>query len=209
MCKPNVMLRVDGSLEEKRIVKRTFDLILAVALLPLGLIICLFAAIPVAIECRASPFFLQTRLGRHERRFRLLKLRTMHVATLDRASHEVGAHMILRSGRALRRLKIDELPQLWNVLTGAMSFVGPRPGLPNQIKLTDARRARGVFDLVPGITGPAQIRGINMSTPLRLAEVDSSYAQPWSLRRDLAIILATATGSGSGDAAVASSSGSK
>lgn len=218
MHRPHVILRGSGvqlrphhadecvvdwvyRLLERHILKRAFDLILALLLSPLALVVCLIVAVPVAIECKASPFFLQRRLGKFERHFWLLKLRTMHVSTPNRASHEVGSHTVLRSGRLLRRIKIDELPQLWNVLTGAMSFVGPRPGLPSQSELTAERRLRGVYKLRPGITGPAQIRGIDMSTPAQLAEIDSSYAGPWSLRRDLRIILATACGSGSGDAA--------
>jgi O-antigen biosynthesis protein WbqP len=180
--------------------KRLFDFVLALALAPVALVMCLLAAIPVAIESRASPLFFQTRLGLRERPFRLLKLRTMHAATPSVASHQVGAGNILKSGRLLRRLKIDELPQIWNVLNGTMSFVGPRPGLPNQIDLTAARRNQGVFSLVPGITGEAQIRGIDMSTPEKLATMDKSYEGPWSLTRDLRILWATATGAGSGDA---------
>ncbi|QUM71307.1 sugar transferase [Sphingopyxis granuli] len=182
--------------------KRLFDFLLGLALAPIALIVCLIAAVPVAIEAKASPLFFQTRLGRGERPFRLLKLRTMHVSTPSLASHQVGANSILVSGRLLRRLKIDELPQIWNVLNGTMSFVGPRPGLPNQLELTAARRRHGVFDLIPGITGVAQIRGIDMSTPEELAVADKGYAQPWSLMHDLRILWATAIGAGSGDAAV-------
>jgi O-antigen biosynthesis protein WbqP len=181
--------------------KRLFDVLLGLALAPVAVITCLAAAIPIAIEAKASPLFFQTRLGLRERPFRLLKLRTMHVATPSVASHQVGAASILVTGRLLRRLKIDELPQIWNVLNGTMSFVGPRPGLPNQVELTEARRTQGVFDLVPGITGVAQISGIDMSTPEKLALIDKSYDGPWSLAQDLRILWATVTGAGSGDAA--------
>ena len=181
--------------------KRIFDVLLGLALAPIALIACLLVALPIALESRASPIFFQTRLGIGERPFRLLKLRTMHPATPSLASHQVGANNILVTGRLLRRLKIDELPQIWNVLNGTMSLVGPRPGLPNQLELTEARRRHGVFALVPGITGVAQIRGIDMSTPELLAQVDAGYDDRWSLARDLAIIWATATGSGSGDPA--------
>ncbi len=181
--------------------KRIFDVLLGLALAPIALVACVLVALPIVLESRASPLFFQTRLGVRERPFRLLKLRTMHVATPSVASHEVGANNILVTGRLLRQLKIDELPQIWNVLNGTMSFVGPRPGLPNQLDLTEARRRHDVFALVPGITGVAQIRGIDMSTPERLAEVDKTYDQPWSLARDLRILWATATGAGAGDAA--------
>lgn len=181
--------------------KRLFDILLGLSLSPIAIIACLAFAIPIAIEAKASPLFFQTRVGLRERRFRLLKLRTMHVATPSVASHEVGTSSILVTGSLLRRLKIDELPQIWNVLNGTMSFVGPRPGLPNQVELTEARRKLGVFNLIPGITGMAQIRGIDMSTPQKLALIDKTYDQPWSLARDLRILWATVTGAGSGDAA--------
>lgn len=181
--------------------KRIFDVLLGLALAPIALVACFLVALPITLEARASPIFFQIRLGVGERPFRLLKLRTMHVATPSVASHQVGTSNILATGRLLRRLKIDELPQIWNVLNGTMSFVGPRPGLPNQLDLTEARRRHGVFALVPGITGVAQIRGIDMSTPELLAEVDSGYRGRWSLARDLRILWATATGSGAGDAA--------
>lgn len=181
--------------------KRLFDILLGLSLTPIAIIACLAAAIPIAIEAKASPLFFQTRLGLRERPFRLLKLRTMHVATASVASHEVDASSILVVGRLLRRLKIDELPQIWNVLNGTMSFVGPRPVLPNQVELTEARRKQGVFELLPGITGVAQIQGIDMSMPQKLALIDKSYDRPWSLAQDLRILWATATGAGSGDAA--------
>ncbi|MDI1325506.1 MAG: sugar transferase [Brevundimonas sp.] len=181
--------------------KRIFDVILALALAPVAVVACALVALPIALEARASPLFFQTRLGLRERPFRLLKLRTMHAATPNLPSHGVGANSILFTGRLLRRLKIDELPQVWNVLNGTMSFVGPRPGLPNQTDLTEARREHNVFALVPGITGVAQIRRIDMSTPQLLAEIDKTYGHAWSIKRDLRILWATASGAGSGDAA--------
>lgn len=183
------------------VLKRIFDIVLGIALAPIALFACAVVALPIALEARASPLFFQTRLGLGERPFRLLKLRTMQVATPSVASHEVSKSNILVTGRLLRKLKIDELPQIWNVLNGSMSFVGPRPGLPNQFELTEARRRHAVFALVPGITGVAQIRRIDMSTPEKLAVVDQSYDLPWSLTRDLRILWATFTGAGSGDAA--------
>ncbi len=182
--------------------KRAFDLILCLALLVPAALVCL-AVLPIAyLDTRATPLFVQRRVGRDKRPFRLVKLRTMRADTSDIASHEVGAAQITASGRWLRRLKLDELPQLLNVLTGSMSLVGPRPCLPVQHELIEERDTRGVFGLRPGITGPAQVAGVDMSTPAALAELDATYLAPWSLRRDLALLLATATGKGRGDAAM-------
>lgn len=181
--------------------KRFFDATLAlVGLLPAVLVSALLA-IPIWLETRANPLFIQTRVGRHGKPFHLVKLRTMRPDTLHRASHEVGATQITRTGRILRKTKLDELPQIWNVLVGEMSFVGPRPCLPSQQELIAEREQRGVQMLRPGITGPAQVAGLDMSTPARLAIADSTYLGPWSLARDLRLLIQTAFGSGRGDAA--------
>lgn len=181
--------------------KRLFDLLLALALLPLCGVLCLVVLPIVYLDTRATPLFVQRRVGRNGTVFRLVKLRTMRADTRHVASHEVGASQITPSGRWLRRLKIDELPQILNVITGSMSFVGPRPCLPSQHELIAERERRGVLSLLPGITGPGQVAGVDMSTPARLAELDAGYLGPWSLRRDLALLIATATGKGRGDAA--------
>jgi len=102
-------------------------------------------------------------------------------------------------GRWLRRLKLDELPQLWNVLRGDMSLVGPRPCLPSQTELIAERRARGVYALRPGITGVAQVAGVDMSDPPRLAALDATYLATVSAAADLRLLLATVRGAGRGD----------
>lgn len=181
--------------------KRAFDLVLCILLLPVCVLVCALILPIVYLDTRATPLFVQKRVGRDQRPFRLVKLRTMHADTRHVASHEVGAAQTTASGRWLRRLKIDELPQILNVLTGSMSLVGPRPCLPVQHELIAERERRGVFVLRPGITGPAQVAGLDMSTPVELAERDATYLTPWSLRRDVALLLATATGKGRGDAA--------
>ncbi|MEW9806899.1 sugar transferase [Mesorhizobium marinum] len=174
--------------------KRLLDIALA---LPLGLI-----ALPVVLAAalwvrRTSPgpaFFSQLRVGRNERPFRCLKLRTMHHGTTSLPTHEVGADAVTDAGRVLRRLKLDELPQLWNVLVGEMSLVGPRPCLPIQHELIALRRAFGVTGLRPGITGLAQLRGIDMSDPGKCAGADAEYLRARSLRTDLDILLRTVSG---------------
>ena len=143
---------------------------------------------------------MQKRIGQDQKVFLMYKLRTMLASTEDRASHEVSLENITGVGRVLRRTKLDELPQIINVLIGDMSVVGPRPCLPSQTELIDERAARGVYDIRPGITGPAQLAGIDMSTPRALAEADARYVEARTLMGDLRLILATATGRGRGDA---------
>lgn len=182
--------------------KRFFDLTICVLIAIPALILTLATAPFVALETKANPLFRQKRVGRNGQVFTMLKLRTMRADTPDRASHEIGASVITRSGRLLRRTKIDELPQLWNVFIGDMSLVGPRPCLPNQTSLIDERARRGVQVLRPGITGVAQVAGLDMSDPVALARADATYLGPWSLGRDIRLLLDTAIGRGSGDAAV-------
>lgn len=179
--------------------KRATDIILALALLPLAIVLCLPAAIAIRVESPGSPLFLQNRVGLRQKGFTLWKLRTMAAGTAHRGSHEISAAQITRIGKFLRRTKIDELPQVVNVLFGQMSFVGPRPCLPSQHELIVERTAMGVWDIKPGITGPAQLAGIDMSTPKRLAEADAAYIVERSLLGDLQLILQTATGGGRGD----------
>jgi O-antigen biosynthesis protein WbqP len=181
--------------------KRVFDLALVLLLCMPAVVACFGAALLIWLDDRANPFFVQARLGRNERSFLLVKLRTMRIGTGDRPSHEITRNSITRIGATLRRTKLDELPQLWNVLRGEMSFVGPRPGLPSQHELADKRRSHGVDRLVPGITGVSQVQGLDMSTPERLAESDATYLRKWSLMRDLRLLLRTAMGGGRGDAA--------
>jgi lipopolysaccharide/colanic/teichoic acid biosynthesis glycosyltransferase len=102
-------------------------------------------------------------------------------------------------GAFLRRSKLDELPQLWNVLRGDMSLVGPRPGLPGQHELVRARESEGVFSARPGITGLAQLRGIDMSTPELLALTDAEMLRRLNLKSYFAYIFQTVLGGGAGD----------
>jgi lipopolysaccharide/colanic/teichoic acid biosynthesis glycosyltransferase len=181
--------------------KRAFDVFVCLALAVPALIVTLAVMPLVWMDTGGSPIFRQQRVGRDGRPFTMFKLRTMRVDTPDRPSHEVGAAMISRSGRILRKTKIDELPQLWNVLTGDMSLVGPRPCLPSQVQLIEERARLGVLGLRPGITGIAQLAGLDMSEPVALARADAAYLSQWTLRRDFSLLVQTAVGRGSGDAA--------
>ncbi len=133
----------------------------------------------------------QTRIGRNGQPFQCYKLRTMYRDTLHVPTHAAAPSSITPIGAVLRRTKLDELPQLWNVLKGDMSLVGPRPCLPSQAELIAEREKRGVPALRPGITGLAQVKGIDMSEPLRLAETDADYLRRQSLGLDAAIIFRT------------------
>jgi O-antigen biosynthesis protein WbqP len=182
------------------VIKRLFDLCLVLLSGIPAVFLILLAAIFVWIETRVNPFFIQERVGQFGSTFKLLKLRTMAPNTANKASHEIAASQITNTGRFLRRTKIDELPQIWNVLLGDLSFVGPRPCLPSQTKLIQDRIARGVHNLRPGITGISQISGLDMSTPTELAISDALYCGAWSIKRDLQILIATVLGRGNGDA---------
>jgi lipopolysaccharide/colanic/teichoic acid biosynthesis glycosyltransferase len=146
-----------------------------------------------------SPLFRQERVGRNQKPFTLVKFRTMRPNTASVATHLADASAVTKLGHFLRRSKLDELPQLWNVLKGEMSLVGPRPCLFSQTELIDERESRGVFNARPGITGLAQIKGIDMSTPGLLAETDALMLKELDLRAYFTFILKTVTGSGRGD----------
>ena len=146
-----------------------------------------------------SPMFRQERVGRNQKPFTLVKFRTMRPDTASVATHLADASAVTKLGHFLRRSKLDELPQLWNVLKGEMSLVGPRPCLFSQTELIEERESRGVFNARPGITGLAQIKGIDMSTPGLLAETDALMLKELDLRAYFTFILKTVTGSGSGD----------
>jgi O-antigen biosynthesis protein WbqP len=146
-----------------------------------------------------SPLFRQERVGRNKKPFVLVKFRTMSVDTASVASHLASTSSITKLGGFLRRTKLDELPQLWNVLKGEMSLVGPRPGLFNQIELTEEREKLGIFNVRPGITGLAQVSEIDMSTPRLLAETDAKMIREMSIRWYFTFILQTVLGKGAGD----------
>ncbi|MBN2647667.1 MAG: sugar transferase [Thiotrichales bacterium] len=146
-----------------------------------------------------SPLFRQERVGRHQKPFTLVKFRTMKKDTASVATHLASASSITKFGAFLRKTKLDELPQLWNVLKGEMSLVGPRPGLFNQAELTAAREKHGVFAVRPGITGLAQVSEIDMSTPELLAETDAQMIREMNLTNYFKYIFMTVLGKGAGD----------
>ena len=146
-----------------------------------------------------SPIFKQKRVGKNKKPFYLLKFRSMHVNTGSIATHLVSQSAITPFGGVLRKTKLDELPQLWNVLIGDMSLVGPRPNLFSQEELIHERSKRGVYDVRPGITGLAQINEIDMSTPKLLAEKDAEMIANLSIANYFKYIFLTVSGKGQGD----------
>lgn len=177
---------------------RALDVLFALLGLTVGAPVLLLLAILGLLDT-GSPFFRQTRVGRYQRPFTLWKFRTMRPGTVSVATHLANASAITPLGSFLRRTKLDELPQLWNVLKGEMSLVGPRPCLYNQEELIAERAARGIFDARPGITGLAQLQGIDMSTPRSLAETDGQMLKSLSLYNYLKYIMLTVLGKGAGD----------
>lgn len=146
-----------------------------------------------------SPFFVQERVGKNKTPFKLVKFRSMFVNTKSVATHLASSSSVTRHGKFLRASKLDELPQLWNVLIGDMSLVGPRPNLVNQAELIQERDSLGVYSLKPGITGLAQINKIDMSTPKELARIDAQMMDDFGVNNYFHYIIVTVLGKGSGD----------
>lgn len=177
---------------------RLMDILLA----SFGLVLLIPVFLVLTFLCwldTGKPILRQERLGKNQKPFFLLKYRSMRLGTKSVATHLVDPNAVTSLGLTLRRTKLDELPQLWNVLVGDMSFVGPRPGLADQNELVAARESYGVFDVKPGITGLAQLRGIDMSTPELLAKTDADMLTRFSFARYLLYIFMTALGRGTGD----------
>ena len=177
---------------------RLFDVVLSLAGLVVSAPVFLLLFVLVWFDTK-FPLFRQERVGRHQKPFTLVKFRTMRPDTASVATHLADASAVTKLGCFLRRSKLDELPQLWNVLKGEMSLVGPRPCLFNQAELIEERAARGVFAARPGITGLAQINGIDMSTPRLLAETDALMLRELDLSAYFSYIFKTVTGAGRGD----------
>lgn len=178
---------------------RIFDFFFAL----LGLLLCfpiLVVVTIVGLFDTRSPIFLQKRVGKNRNGFVLIKFRTMSKGTKSVASHLAEPASITKFGGILRKSKIDELPQLINVLKGDMSLVGPRPNLFSQEELIAARERAGVYSVLPGITGLAQVQNIDMSTPELLAETDKDMIETLTISSYFKYILMTVTGSGKGDA---------
>lgn len=177
---------------------RFFDFIFSFVgmlfLWPIGVILYIIGLLDTG-----KPIFVQERVGKNQKPFNLYKFRTMSVDTKSVASHLASQSSITRFGSFLRKTKLDELPQLLNVLKGDMSLVGARPNLFNQTELIEEREKRGVYNYLPGITGLGQINEVDMSTPKKLAELDAEMYASLTLSKYFYYIFATVGGKGQGD----------
>lgn len=181
-------------------IKRGIDLCAAlIILLPFFWLLALIW-LAVRLQSPGPGIFAQKRIGQNGEIFTCYKFRTMADGTPNVGTHEASATLVTPIGKFLRRTKLDELPQAFNILLNQMSLVGPRPCLPSQESVISERGKRGILKVLPGITGLAQINHIDMSQPELLAKWDEQYIKHMSLRLDLSIMARTALGRGSGDA---------
>ena len=171
--------------------KRLLDIACAAVAIALLSPILLVTAILVWFEDGKPILFRQIRMGANHSPFAIIKFRSMPRNTFSVASSEIGTPVVTKIGRVIRRLNIDELPQLVNILRGDMSIVGPRPALPSQIELVGLRDQLGVYSAKPGLTGLAQIRSYDGMSVEEKAAHDSEYAERITFRGDIAIIART------------------
>ncbi len=173
--------------------KRLFDISLAAALLVVTFVPLVLITVAVKLTSQGPILYWSNRVGKDNRIFRMAKFRTMKVGTPEVATHLLyDAHVWLTPiGDLLRRTSLDELPQLWNIFRGDMSFVGPRPALFNQADLIALRTAAGVHRLVPGLTGWAQINGRDEVSIEDKVRLDRDYSEQRSFLLDLRILGVT------------------
>jgi lipopolysaccharide/colanic/teichoic acid biosynthesis glycosyltransferase len=164
-----------------------------IACSPLIICISVICFILIYLEDGSPVIFTQKRLGVDKNIFKIFKIRTMRNNADQVGTHEIDEDMILASGKIIRKLKLDEFLQLINVLKGDLNLIGPRPGLPSQLELKNARDRRNIFNIKPGITGLAQVTGFDMQNPEELSKVDQIYASKKSIILDFKILVCTLT----------------
>lgn len=172
----------------QKIVKRCFDIVLSFVAMIVFSLFYLVIVIAVKIDDPGPAFFVQKRVGIHKAHFKMYKFRTMKMST----PHDVPTHQldnpeqyITRIGKWLRKFSLDELPQLWNILRGDISIIGPRPALWNQYDLIEERDKYGANDVKPGLTGWAQINGRDELEIPEKARFDGEYVQKVSFFFDI------------------------
>lgn len=158
--------------------------------------ICILSPLMISIFIGCAidtkrPLIVQRRIGRHKKTFLMIKFRSMMVATPETATHELTRAYTSAWGRWIRKTKLDELPQMFNVLMGSMSLVGPRPNLESQEKLTCSRERRGIYQMRPGVTGLAQIKGITMERERHLLKLDKFFISHFSFRLYFYVLIKT------------------
>ncbi len=173
----------------KRLFDFTVSLVLIIALIPVFLLLSLI----VFIDSGNPVIFKQYRVGKDNKLFYIYKFRTMKVDTRNTSTEDLkeADECITKSGRILRKTSLDELPQLFNVLTGKMSFVGPRPLIPEEKEIRNLRKEYGVYSVRPGITGWAQVNGRDMLSTKEKALFDKEYVEKQSLIFDIKIMFKT------------------
>ncbi len=173
--------------------KRLFDLLLAVVIVPLTLAPLLIVALLVKLTSNGPALYWSDRIGRDNRVFKMPKFRSMRTGTPAVATHLLDnprSHLTPIGG-FIRKSSLDELPQLWSIIKGDMSFVGPRPALFNQEDLITLRTRHGIHKLAPGLTGWAQINGRDELTIPEKVALDFEYLQRKSLVSDIRILWLT------------------
>lgn len=165
--------------------------IICLAALMLMLPIMVFASLLIFVEDGLPIFFRQKRLGKNKKIFTIYKIRTMKNDAPQLGTHAVSKNFLLKIGKFIRKIKLDEFPQLINVIIGDINLVGPRPGLVTQEILSSERDKKNIFNIKPGITGLAQILGYDMSNPKKLSEIDMIYMKKKSKYVDFMILLGT------------------
>ena len=176
------------------LIKRILDIVAAYILLILSYLTMIIIAISIKAEDGGPVIFRQIRVGQNEKRFVCYKFRTMKTSApsnLSTSEFIDSAEYITRVGAFLRKTSLDELPQLFNVLSGDMSIIGPRPLIPNEREICRIRKAYGVYSVRPGITGLAQICGRDRLNDVRKAECDAIYVENVSFSTDIRILLRT------------------
>jgi O-antigen biosynthesis protein WbqP len=174
----------------KKIIKLARNILCLIGLIAISPFLIL-ASLIIIFEDGFPIFFIQKRVGKDKKFFDIIKIRTLQKNTPNTGTHELQSRYLLVNGKWIRKIKLDEFPQLVNVLKGDINIVGPRPGLVGQNELLNARSLKNIYAVKPGITGLAQILGYDMSDPERLAEIDEKYIVNKSLFLDLCIILGT------------------
>tara|TARA_B100001287_G_scaffold21255_1_gene15637 strand:- start:1337 stop:1927 length:591 start_codon:yes stop_codon:yes gene_type:complete len=170
-----------------QIIRNIICLIALIVISPL----LFFSALLIILEDGLPIFFTQERIGLNKKAFTMYKMRTMKKNAPQLATHEVKPNFLLATGNLIRALKLDEFPQLLNVVLGHLNLVGPRPSLAVQTLLIRERESRYIFTIKPGITGLAQILGYDMSDPKKLSEVDMIYMKNKTMSLDFLILLGT------------------